>query len=179
MTGSPITILCLSHLTTSSWTVPELPLINGNTSNATGDVSNTSKDVSISPLASFEAFSTDGFYDGSSQLISNIDEYGEYNLFTEPNMIMDKKTSTNTLDDTNPDDIIEKNTKNNVQEHLHDDETDSENIGAHEEASYFDSSMQSSKTAYLGKFATLTCVVHGARTDRSVSLNYKEIYSKL
>ena len=157
--------------------MPELPLINGNTSNATGDVSNTSKDVSISPLASFEAFSTDGFFDGSPHLISNIDEYGEYNLFTEPNMIMDKKTSTNTLDNINPDDIIEEDTKNNIQGHLHetyeeDSETDSENVATHQEASYFDSSMQSSKTAYLGKFATLTCVVHGARTDRSVSLIY-------
>ncbi|XP_047485413.1 zwei Ig domain protein zig-8-like [Penaeus chinensis] len=38
-----------------------------------------------------------------------------------------------------------------------------------EEVPYFDASMSSTYTAYLGKTATLTCVVHAARSDKSVS----------
>ncbi|XP_042882701.1 zwei Ig domain protein zig-8-like [Penaeus japonicus] len=38
-----------------------------------------------------------------------------------------------------------------------------------DEEPYFDASMSSLYTAYLGKTATLTCVVHAARTDKSVS----------
>ncbi|XP_047485519.1 zwei Ig domain protein zig-8-like [Penaeus chinensis] len=38
-----------------------------------------------------------------------------------------------------------------------------------EEQPYFDSSMSSTYTAYLGKTATLTCIVHASRTDKSVS----------
>lgn len=40
-----------------------------------------------------------------------------------------------------------------------------------EEEPYFDASMSSTYTAYLGKTATLTCVVHAARSDKSVSAN--------
>ena len=35
--------------------------------------------------------------------------------------------------------------------------------------SYFDASMESEKIAYLGKTATLSCVVHHAPSDKSVS----------
>ncbi|XP_069970250.1 limbic system-associated membrane protein-like [Penaeus vannamei] len=38
-----------------------------------------------------------------------------------------------------------------------------------EEEPYFDMSMSPTQTAYLGKTATLTCVVHAARNDKSVS----------
>ena len=38
------------------------------------------------------------------------------------------------------------------------------------EESYFDSTMQPTHTAYLGKTATLSCVVHDAKSDRSVSI---------
>ncbi|XP_042855674.1 limbic system-associated membrane protein-like, partial [Penaeus japonicus] len=38
-----------------------------------------------------------------------------------------------------------------------------------EEEPYFDLSMSPAQTAYLGKTATLTCVVHAAMNDRSVS----------
>ncbi|XP_070000368.1 zwei Ig domain protein zig-8 [Penaeus vannamei] len=43
-----------------------------------------------------------------------------------------------------------------------------EGSGKREEP-YFDASMSSLYTAYLGKTATLTCVVHAAKTDKSVS----------
>ena len=38
------------------------------------------------------------------------------------------------------------------------------------EESYFDSSMLPTHTAYLGKTAVLTCIVHAAKSDKSVSL---------
>lgn len=37
-----------------------------------------------------------------------------------------------------------------------------------EEEPYFDASMSPTYTAYLGKTATLTCIVHAARSDKSV-----------
>ncbi|XP_069166915.1 zwei Ig domain protein zig-8 [Procambarus clarkii] len=38
-----------------------------------------------------------------------------------------------------------------------------------EEEPYFDASMSPTYTAYLGKTATLTCIVHAAKSDKSVS----------
>ncbi|KAF2362599.1 Immunoglobulin I-set [Trinorchestia longiramus] len=40
---------------------------------------------------------------------------------------------------------------------------------AMEEESYFDSSMRPTHTAYLGKTAVLTCIVHAVKSDKSVS----------
>lgn len=37
-----------------------------------------------------------------------------------------------------------------------------------EEEPYFDASMSPTYTAYLGKTATLTCIVHAAKSDKSV-----------
>lgn len=39
-----------------------------------------------------------------------------------------------------------------------------------EEEPYFDASMSPTYTAYLGKTATLTCIVHAAKSDKSVRL---------
>lgn len=43
-----------------------------------------------------------------------------------------------------------------------------------EEEPYFDASMSPTYTAYLGKTATLTCIVHAAKSDKSVRLGRKE-----
>lgn len=44
-----------------------------------------------------------------------------------------------------------------------------------EEEPYFDLAMSAAQTAYLGKTATLTCVVHAAKTDKSVRTNMGKI----
>ncbi|KAK8747638.1 hypothetical protein OTU49_016510, partial [Cherax quadricarinatus] len=59
----------------------------------------------------------------------------------------------------------------------HDDEDDEAEIVEDEEGNededeeepYFDASMSPTYTAYLGKTATLTCIVHAAKSDKSVS----------
>lgn len=42
-----------------------------------------------------------------------------------------------------------------------------------EEEPYFDASMSPTYTAYLGKTATLTCIVHAAKSDKSVRVTGK------
>lgn len=44
------------------------------------------------------------------------------------------------------------------------------------EESYFDSSMLPTHTAYLGKTAVLTCIVHAAKSDKSVSQHCLQNY---
>ena len=41
-----------------------------------------------------------------------------------------------------------------------------------EEEPYFDASMKPNYTAYIGKSAIMTCIVHAAKTDKSVSFYY-------